>query len=105
MTRDEKYAELNAYYAAVSFIRLEIDALKKDQALLGAPDSALDDALMICSVLAGSMFGEPPKSAQELTQKINEFSSVLGAQKLGGVREGMPPFSMRRSGFKRPFDR
>jgi hypothetical protein len=101
MTRDEKYAELNEYFKIGGLLNVDIDAIKKDQLILGLPDSALDEALMICAGLVGKIFNRLPMSAQELKEHIpvSDYGRFLekhlkGAQ---GIRRP-PPFSLRRNG-------
>lgn len=66
MTRDQKYEELRLYLWVSGKINIDIDKIKADQVILGAPDSALDTALLRGAVLSGSMLGGNPMTAPEL---------------------------------------
>jgi hypothetical protein len=102
MTREEKYAELNAYYQSVGVLNLDIDQIKKDQVLLGAPDSALDEALIICAALSGAIFGRGAMTAQELSEELRTGPVVR--KNIGGI-SGPPPFSLRKSGKIKQLDK
>ena len=103
MSRDEKYAEYKRYWESMGYFNLDIDRIKADQAILGAPDSALDMALIKIAYLAGATLGREPLTAKELKDAlmgadpgINQIlrrRSPLGAARSGEV----PERSLRKS--------
>src|SRR4249920_153451 len=95
MTKEEKYEELRTYLITSRLMNFDIDRVKADQAIVGAPDSALDDALVRCSILAGSVLGKGPMTAPEFLEALKGQRPGIRRWPLGiGMVE--PPFSMRR---------
>jgi hypothetical protein len=77
MTREQKYEELRSYLMSCGVSNLDIERIKADQAILGAPDSALDDALVRCAQAAGAMLGGEPATAQELVEALHRHQQTV----------------------------
>jgi hypothetical protein len=107
MTRDEKYAELNEYFKLGGVLNLDVDALKKDQVMLNLPDTALDEALMICAGVVGKLFNRLPMSPEELKAHIpvSDWARAVDAnlRRAEGIRRP-PEFSLRRNGKVKPLE-
>lgn len=104
MTRDEKFEEFRLYLATARVLNLDIDRIKMDQAIVGAPDSAIGEALEKFAHLAGTMLGELPVTAQELheiiKQRRDERSKQLrgaGALEQSVVSFSEPQLNMRKN--------
>lgn len=99
MSKEEKVAEFRQYLASGDLLKVDVDQILADQAAVGAPDSALDDALLKIADLVGGMFGEPltaPEMAELLDEQrpaIRQWLRRNGAQ---GLRTHEPAFSLRR---------
>lgn len=72
MTKGEKIAELRSYFEGGLLPNLDINRILADQAVVGAPDSALDDALLRIAIAAGVMLGREPITAQELAEALKD---------------------------------
>jgi hypothetical protein len=70
MTRDEKYEEFRFYLRVGGILNLDIDRIKADEQMQGATPSAVDEALLRCATVSGSLFGREPLTAQELYDTI-----------------------------------
>jgi hypothetical protein len=70
MTREQKFAEFGLYLTGSGVLNLDVDRIMADQAALGAPDSVLDDALLTCAKLAGSVLGRESVSAQDFVDAL-----------------------------------
>jgi hypothetical protein len=102
MSRDEKYEELRTYLVTSRLMNLDVDRVKADQAIVGAPDSALDAALVRCSILAGSVLGKDPMTGPEFLEALKGQRAAVrqwaGRQKPIGMGEPLEPLiSLRRS--------
>jgi hypothetical protein len=100
MTKEEKWAEFRHYVTSVGILHLDVDQIKMDQAIVGAPDSALDDALVRIAQLCGSVLGQPPLTAQEFINGLKqEPGSVRQWLRRGAAvtPSNEPQFSMRKS--------
>lgn len=94
MTREEKYAELNAFYRIGGVFNLDINELKKDQLMQGLSDASLDQAVAICMGLVGHIFQTLPMSADELLHHIpgSDFGRHIEQHfaKIRGLKEEDP---------------
>ena len=72
MTKQEKIAEFRAYFECGWLPKLDINQIMADQAAIGAPDSALDDALLKIANAAGVMLRRGPATAQELAEALKD---------------------------------
>lgn len=81
MTKAEKVAELKAYFEGGGF---QFDIIMADQAAVGAPDSAWDNALLKIAVAAGVMLGREPVTAQEFAEARKD----RGTRWIGLRRDG-----------------
>jgi hypothetical protein len=111
MSKEEKKAELKLFADCGGILDLDIDRVMADQAIMGAPDSALDQALLRCSVIAGAALGlGEPVSAREMAETLQK-PEVLERHALfakGGSAalahfHGRPSVSLRRTLARRPF--
>jgi hypothetical protein len=80
MTKQEKVAELRSYFECGWFPKLDVDQIIADQVVIGAPDSALDDALLKIAIAAGIKLNREPVTAQELAEalKDRDISASIG---------------------------
>jgi hypothetical protein len=96
MSKEEKVAEFRHYLDSGHLLKIDVDRVMADQAAVGAPDSALDDALMRIADLAGGMFGGGPLTAQELAEALVNKPTLRRWPTHQGLRHHEPPFSLRR---------
>jgi hypothetical protein len=106
MSKEEKVKELRTYLVSSNLLRLDIDKIMADQAIVGAPDSALDVALLHCATIAGSVLGRPPMTADELCEALKGQGPAVcdwlrrhstTPYEMPGVGMSAPRFSLRRS--------
>jgi hypothetical protein len=71
MTKQEKLAELMAYFDATGS-RIGANEVLSDQAKLDVSDSAVEEALLTCATAAGSVLGRGPVTARELAEAMQK---------------------------------
>lgn len=72
MTKQEKVTELAFYFECGGLPKLDINQIMADQIVVGAPDSALDDALLKIAIAAGVMLRREPVTAQEFAEALKD---------------------------------
>lgn len=92
MSKDEKYEELRLYLTNAGALNLNIHHVKADEAITGAPETAVHNALHHCARLAGAVMGQKPMTAAELGTALRDPT-----RKLRNVSpsNGKPKFSVR----------
>src|SRR5262245_31268054 len=97
MSREEKAAEFKQYLVSGNLLRVDVDQIMADQAFVGAPDSAMDEALLKIASLVGAMLGTAPLTAQELIEALEDPTVIERRQAhIRGLRIFEPQLSLRR---------
>jgi hypothetical protein len=100
MTREQKIDEFK-FYSRIAGLVINVDRVMLDQQAVGAPDSALDDALFRLSTIAGSVIGALRPVTREEVEKA--MADRIAARRMLRVRgEGLSshtasPLNLRKS--------
>jgi hypothetical protein len=94
MRKEEKIEEFRQYLIGGRLLKVDVDHIMADQAAVNAPDSALDDALIKLSDLAGRIYGVEPLTAQELIDALEKDQARQ--QPHQGLKVYGSPRSLRR---------